>query len=168
MCEIFGLTAKLSQKLYPSMIAVSKSCCPVCWELLKVLRNNGDVDPSDTSSKFAVRGFHSHIYPIVLPPWIQPSQKEQMISKFQIHLGSELVKMTSALKKIHLEDGMTHRRSGSSEISQASNSSKISQESSSVMSTASTTQGKKYSISKAVNSITARFRKIGIRRGDDL
>ncbi|KAF8330230.1 hypothetical protein F5887DRAFT_1081931 [Amanita rubescens] len=89
------------KKLYTPMIAVSKLCCLACWELLEVLRKDGDVDPSDTSPKFVTRGFHSHVYPTVLPPWIQPQQKEQMISKFQSYLGSELVVMVSALKKIH-------------------------------------------------------------------
>ena len=106
------------------MIAVSKLCCPVCWELLQVLRKDSDINPINTPPQFTVRGSHSRVYATMLPPWIRPQQKEQMMSKFQSYLGSELVAMVSALNKIHstkCEDGKT------SGISDVSSSSSISQ-----------------------------------------
>ena len=151
------------------MIAVSKLCCPVCCELLEVLRTN---DPSDTSLQFAVRGFHFHVYTVVLPPWIRPQQKQQMVSKFQRYLGSELVAMVSELKtkcspnlSANPEDApKMHRRSGSSDMSQAS--SNISQESSSVLSVASTTQDTKPSFFQKITNVTIGYRKRGmISRG---
>ena len=51
-----------SQNLDTSYIAVSKRCCPICWELLDVLRLNGRQGADSEKVAFAVRGRHPTIY----------------------------------------------------------------------------------------------------------
>jgi hypothetical protein len=84
------------------MIAVSKLCCPVCWELIKLLRTKA------TSSKLAIRGSHPHIYPLILPPWVSDVIRREMELKFLGYLGAELIQL------IHYEEraeaSKSHRR----------------------------------------------------------
>jgi hypothetical protein len=42
---------------------VSKLCCPVCWELLKILRNNDSTD-------LYVDGHHATLFQVELPEWL--------------------------------------------------------------------------------------------------
>jgi len=42
---------------------VSKLCCPVCWELLKILR-------TDDSTDFHVDGHHATLFQVELPVWL--------------------------------------------------------------------------------------------------
>lgn len=69
------------------MISVSKLCCPVCWELLELSRDQ-------TLGPF-LRGAHSTIYPVVLPEWLLPTIVEEMKKRFLIHLRDEVEIMLS-------------------------------------------------------------------------
>src|SRR6266550_1522266 len=72
------------------MVSVSKLCCPVCWEFITLLRETTATTATDKSPKFSVRGYHPHIYPLVLPPWISDEIREKMNLKFLGYLGAEL------------------------------------------------------------------------------
>lgn len=80
------------------MVVIPKICCPVCWELITLLRNslvtNGT---NDSSPRLAIRGSHPHIYPLVLPPCISDEIREKMNLKFLGYLGSELVQLMAIL-----------------------------------------------------------------------
>ncbi|KIM77717.1 hypothetical protein PILCRDRAFT_11806 [Piloderma croceum F 1598] len=69
------------QNLDNSTIAVSKPCCPVCWELLKLLRN-------DASTNFYVDGHHKTLSQVELLEWLP----------LEI-----VVKLTARLEKILLD-----------------------------------------------------------------
>lgn len=101
------------------MIAISKLCCPACWELIKLLRD------ITSSPKLAVRGSHPNIYPLVLPPWIPPEIRDKMNNIFLGYLGAELVQLIarpSAEETPNHPQKLGHRR-------QSSDSSTLSQES---------------------------------------
>jgi hypothetical protein len=66
-------------------IAISKLCCPVCAELLKVL-NIMDVGP---------RGCHPHIAAADLPAWLPLDVVEEMVVRFQNLLCPAIAVMLS-------------------------------------------------------------------------
>lgn len=85
-------------------IAVSKLCCPVCWEGLKIFRDDelrGDV--------FNVRGRHSSLYLMELPPWLPSDALDSLLLRFRELSGQELSKMIENLKGL----GPGHKRTPS-------------------------------------------------------
>ncbi|KIM81780.1 hypothetical protein PILCRDRAFT_489866 [Piloderma croceum F 1598] len=56
------ILADVLQNMDQTIIAVSKRCCPVCWELLDILR--------DKCKQFHVCGRHSTLFPVELPSWL--------------------------------------------------------------------------------------------------
>lgn len=44
------------------ILSVSKLCCPICWQLLSILRGS--------SEDLAVRGGHPDLYPVEMPQWL--------------------------------------------------------------------------------------------------
>ncbi|KAF8336794.1 hypothetical protein F5887DRAFT_985724 [Amanita rubescens] len=85
-------------KLNSSMVAVPKPCCPVCWELIALLRSISVTKGTDDSSpRLAIRGSHPQIYPLVLPPWISDEIRGRMNLKFRSYLGAELVQLMAIL-----------------------------------------------------------------------
>ena len=54
-------------------ISVSKFCCPVCWELIKVLNE------TTKNVEFIVRAHHSNLYPVCLPSWLPNVALERMV-----------------------------------------------------------------------------------------
>ena len=69
------------------LIAVSKLCCPVCWELIKILR--GDYDGLE------VRGRHSMLYALELPKHLPQEVLNALIQRFRQHLQTEFQLMIS-------------------------------------------------------------------------
>jgi hypothetical protein len=63
-------------------IAVSKLCCPVCWELLQILKHH--------AKDLQVRGHHPTVYRLALPPWLSRDVIQQVVDKFKITLRKEL------------------------------------------------------------------------------
>ena len=49
------------QCLNAKTVGVSKPCCPACWDLMVVLRDGQE-------DRFTVRGRHSTVNPVELPP----------------------------------------------------------------------------------------------------
>ena len=68
------------------MISVSKLCCPVCWELLKFLNDDGP--------HLSLPGCHTAIYPVELPEWLPPLIVDKMTVLFKAYLQRELCHMT--------------------------------------------------------------------------
>ena len=68
-----------------NFIVVSRRCCPICWEVLDILR--GDTD------RFRVRGHHATLFPVELPEWLSPRVVDEMIIRFQEILYNEILRM---------------------------------------------------------------------------
>lgn len=66
-------------------IAVSKLCCPVCWEFMGVLQ--GDTED------FNVDGHHDIFYAVDLPDFLPADDVTQMVKKFTPYLLSEMQKV---------------------------------------------------------------------------
>jgi len=77
----------LIQNLNQSTIAMSHLCCPVCWELLDILRGG--------ATNFNVRGRHATLYPVELPRWLPRDVMEQMVIRFKKILLIEITAMMS-------------------------------------------------------------------------
>jgi hypothetical protein len=64
----------MAQNFDDSMIAVSKLCCPVCWELLRILRK-GD--------NFHVDGYHKTLTQVELPEWLPLEIVVKLTARFE-------------------------------------------------------------------------------------
>ena len=64
----------MAQNFDDSMIAVSKLCCPVCWELLRILRNDGN---------FHVDGYHRTLTQVELPEWLPIKIVVKLTGRFE-------------------------------------------------------------------------------------
>ena len=92
----------------------------MCWELLRILKDeavsckahNTDDDSYDTEANFAVRGCHSTIDAVILPPWLPHSVTEKMLEKFQSFLCKELSEFISSTRGGEIR--RTHRSNQSS------------------------------------------------------
>jgi hypothetical protein len=123
-------------------IAVSKLCCPVCWELLAVLR--GD------TNKYQVRGRHATVYPVDLPAWLPAGVLEEMIRRFRIYLRDELLILIDQehnSKKRHAHSLSMESAGFSTSTTTGSSRSKLS----SSTSDASRTKGVQWVITEAEN-----------------
>jgi hypothetical protein len=66
----------MAQNFDNGLIAVSRLCCPVCWELLKIFRN-------DDSSNFHVDGYHKTLYQVELPDWLPLEIVVKLTARFE-------------------------------------------------------------------------------------
>jgi hypothetical protein len=71
------------------IIAVSKLCCLVCWDVLAILRVL-----SGNSEDFVVRGRHTALFAVDLPHWLPESVVAKMVGLYRNRLLKELVTMT--------------------------------------------------------------------------
>lgn len=72
---------------------MSQLCCPVCWELLDVLRGTG--------KDLNVRGRHPTILPVQLPPWLPRNVMEEMVARFESFLLQDITSMMQEPAKRH-------------------------------------------------------------------
>ena len=63
-----------------SVIAVSKPCCPVCWELLKIMRDDN----------FYVDGYHSTLTQVELPEWLPEDIVRKLSDRFEAILFQQI------------------------------------------------------------------------------
>ena len=88
-------------------VLVSKLCCPICWELLSILR------PNDA---FHVRDHHSTVYPVELLSWLPDDTVQEMLDRFTNFLSSEITTMIAedriAPKQGHLGTTSLESNSG--------------------------------------------------------
>ena len=71
-------------------ISVSKFCnfcCPVCWQLLKVLNE------TNNNIQFTACAHHSNLYAVCLPPWLPEPVLEKMIEHFRKQLYEKLYQL---------------------------------------------------------------------------
>jgi hypothetical protein len=88
-----------------SSIAVSKPCCPVCYEFLDVLR--------DDTPDFHIRGRHTTFYPVNFPHFLPQNILETMVDRFRQHLRQELIVAAKLLEPRSM--GTRHHRTYSEE-----------------------------------------------------
>jgi hypothetical protein len=76
----------MTQNFDNSTITVSKPCCPVCWELLKILRN-------DASTNFHVDGYHKTLFQVELPEWLPLEMVVKLTARFEKILLGQIKRM---------------------------------------------------------------------------
>lgn len=64
----------MAQNLDSSTIAVSKLCCPVCWELLMILGNKDN---------FHIDGYHKTLFQVELPDWLPLEMVVKLTTRFE-------------------------------------------------------------------------------------
>lgn len=89
------------QVLNERSIAVSKLCCLVCWDLLKVLR--GD------TLNYAIRGHHCGIHGVELPAWLPVTVLREMVMLYGNYLRRELRNLWEVIQKVKEAD-RRHRK----------------------------------------------------------
>jgi hypothetical protein len=72
-------------------IAVSKSCCPVCWDIIDIF--NKQDSESGVPVRFNARGRHPTLYPVDLPEILDDGIKDELLKKFSITLIKDLVSL---------------------------------------------------------------------------
>jgi hypothetical protein len=83
----------ITQRLHIDIVAVSKPCCPVCWELLGILRGATD--------NFHVLGRHPIVFPVQLPSLLPRDIMEQMVARFKGFLHQEIIAMPPTFTEGH-------------------------------------------------------------------
>lgn len=93
------------------MIAVSKSCCPVCWVIIEVFNQITQEENSKSAThiapvRFNARGRHLNLYPVDLPDILDDAVKDELLRRFSIILLENLIalldKDASAAKAKHV------------------------------------------------------------------
>jgi len=82
------------QNLDRKQVAVSKPCCPACWEFSLVLKK---VEPSH----FNVRARHPTLHPVELPDFLPKKVIDMMVQRFRHLLCIQLETM---LQNHHMEE----------------------------------------------------------------
>lgn len=72
-------------------IAVSKSCCPVCWEIITIFNRQNQEQGSSVC--FQARGRHPNLYPVDLPDILDEGIKDELLTKFSITLLKDLISL---------------------------------------------------------------------------
>jgi hypothetical protein len=86
------------------VIAVSRLCCPVCWETFQIIGQD---------DKFALRGRHSSLYSPQLPPWLPDDVLDALIDRFTGFARKEVADMVHKVSSSSNDLG--HNRSPSDE-----------------------------------------------------
>jgi hypothetical protein len=73
------------KKLDPTVVAVSRLCCPTCWEFLQVLKNGDKIQEN-----LWVHGHHSTLLPVELPDWLPANVLQEMVLRYRRHLSDKL------------------------------------------------------------------------------
>ena len=71
------------------MIAVSKLCCPTCYELLSYL----SVSVDQGHQNYRVRGRHSTLHPVVLPPLLDLVYVRKLVAFLEQLVYKELIQL---------------------------------------------------------------------------
>jgi hypothetical protein len=81
----------MKQNFDNSVISVSKPCCPVCWELIKILRNKKFTD-------FHLDGHHKTLSQVELPEWLPVQIVEKLTARFEDILLTQIETLTPRRK----------------------------------------------------------------------
>lgn len=82
----------MEQNFDNSIITVSKPCCPVCWELIKILRNK-------KSTNFYLDGHHKTLAQVELPAWLPLQIVEKLTTRFEEILLTQIETLTPRRKR---------------------------------------------------------------------
>jgi hypothetical protein len=93
------------QNLKTSPLAVSKLCCPVCWDLLDIMTRDSEGVAAQAMPHFSLLGHHSTIYPTALPPIIPENVQDQMISHFRSYLCNQLLQLRQPASDLKTHPG---------------------------------------------------------------
>ena len=85
-------------------IAVSKLCCPVCWDIINIFNRQNKEQGS--SVRFQAHGRHPNLYPVDLPDILDEGIKDELLTKFSITLLKDLVSLFEADRTVQTK----HRR----------------------------------------------------------
>jgi len=113
------------QNLDKRRVAVSKPCCPSCWEFMAVL----SASESD-QAQFQVRARHSTLYPVELPENVPQSVVQKVVERFQCQLRVQLERMVRLYEASNVRQaskGYHHHSKSMESDSGFSNKSKISE-----------------------------------------
>ena len=92
----------------PLDVAVSKLCCPVCWDFFEIIKDDSDM------VQFTVRGHHTVLYLQHLPSWLPDNVVKRMVVKYGSYLLDELRQMMLKKEQEELEsksrDGDLNKR----------------------------------------------------------
>jgi hypothetical protein len=91
------------------MIAVSKSCCPVCWDIITIFNKQAKTTQEQASSDsesgnhtppitFKTRGRHPNLYPVDLPLILDEGIKDELLRKFSTNLLNDLFALWESSK----------------------------------------------------------------------
>jgi hypothetical protein len=69
------------------LFGIPKLCCPVCWDLLAYLRADSQLLDS------SLRGCHSSLSLVELPPCLPPGILEKMVVRYKDHLRNQIGQM---------------------------------------------------------------------------
>jgi hypothetical protein len=72
-------------------IIVSKLCCPFCWELVDILR--------DETNRFKVRGRHPTPFPVELPAYLSRQVLREIITRFEEFLYDAILLMMTSQER---------------------------------------------------------------------
>jgi hypothetical protein len=84
------------------LIVVSKLCCAICWEVLKILKGE--------HMEFQMRGRHSALYALNLPQLLPAEVLDTLIQQFRATVHNELQNM---IKNWHEHGTHSHKRTPS-------------------------------------------------------
>lgn len=114
---LLDLTIYHKKLLQSGMISASKLCCPVCWELLEILRKD-----SENALPLLLRGHHSTIYPVELPKWLPDEIVVEMNERFQKHLRQEIEIMLLGAEQRARSRHVTHESESNISVASSTNS----------------------------------------------
>ena len=98
----------MKQNFDNSVISVSKPCCPVCWELIKILRNK-------KSTNFHLNGHHKTLSQVELPEWLPVQIVEKLTAQFEDILLTQIETLTPCRKRHAINPSENDLSSDSSE-----------------------------------------------------
>jgi hypothetical protein len=87
-------------------IVVTKSCCPVCWQIAVIFKRENEKTPEQGSESgnysfpvhFDARGRHPNLYPVDLPDILDETIKDELLKKFRIILLRNLASLGEEAK----------------------------------------------------------------------
>lgn len=92
-------------------VSISKSCCPVCWELISII----STVPNPKQIKFHVHAHHSTLYLVNLPPFLPISVQDQLTSVFKKRLQSKVSGAIAVINKVDMGHAFFRRTHKSKE-----------------------------------------------------
>lgn len=97
------------QQLNNARIGVSKLCCPVCWDLLSILKNERSKNGQEKG--LVVCGRHPTLHEVDLPRWLSLEVLKAMVDQYESKLYEELMGMA---KRSEIQsERRSHRRNPS-------------------------------------------------------